>query len=836
MNANNDALLQPTLQPQHLPSVAEKRLSAKCKPGLFSYCPTMDLVALATEDEQVHVFRLNGQQVLGADLAGDPYLDEVKGEVRGIGWKHDGQLLAVADAENKLRVISSYSGKTVHHYPCHSSNDSGSNTSARVSCIGWGVNFTDIKSAKSYLQDANGQLTAEDLLVPDTDPVKTAMLLKADLPRELALLDVESSLPKLATLPGNGNDEDVFSNRASIDSIFHSPHKSSSDSVDVLFVGFTDGNAHLRIFNCFEIGNFSLLAASSNTSGAETLAHASHPMSSTHSVLLSESAQDGARSSLKLVTLDLRFIVKCGRYLSLLASKTTQLQNLLRYISQTQRQIVTEWKNISELPARFIQSIADDLQEKCHCDFVTALYHLVVTGNCFPPVKEFLIDIVGERGHKRWEKTVSSGYENVRRLIHECLLPALERCEVLLSRLIGISKFHKLNHILGLETRDLQDIVETADCLHLLSHTMLAKTSSELRQFVEFAKWLRHEIDIQTAEPMSQTLGELLEKSDMIDHATTLEYIEGALTKSALRLFISSSALPSVLGTSKKLGGADQKGQKQGSFYEAYRHELAALQKEQDNVQPEKAESTQEDKIPKLNNLIDRLSSQSDKVFEQIALTQKRSILNHSLLELHPDCDRDVVDTTMRYEVVDDQELFCVYVAARLKKAPHTLLLYRAALVITNGVSSSRDISLASLRLPEGEIKQVQFVQDGTIAILHTDNANRSCLVTFHVTRPNLDDTDPTPFYPQYQPYKPSYNNLSPLPTPLQLDLAGDHSDLVLHAFPFSGSKSRPIRLSVNGRKGRRAVCVLYADHIHYEVLDIDSEVQEEEEEEMATD
>jgi anaphase-promoting complex subunit 4 len=85
MTENNERLPLP-----HLTAVAEKALPAKCKPGLLSYCPTMDLVALATEDEQLHVFRLNGQRVFGADLAGDQYLDEVQGEVRGIGWKNDG--------------------------------------------------------------------------------------------------------------------------------------------------------------------------------------------------------------------------------------------------------------------------------------------------------------------------------------------------------------------------------------------------------------------------------------------------------------------------------------------------------------------------------------------------------------------------------------------------------------------------------------------------------------------------------------------------------------------------------------------------------------------------
>lgn len=174
----------------------------------------------------------------------------------------------------------------------------------------------------------------------------------------------------------------------------------TSDAVDVLFVGLNDGRADLRIFDCFEIGNISVTASKTPSSTqVETLAHSSHPMSSTHAIILSEKADGASNVTLKVMSLDLRFITKSGRYLSLLAFKITQLQNLLRYINQTQRQIALEWKNVYELPARFMRSIADELQEKCHCDFVTALYHLVVTGNCFPPVKDFLVDIVGERVH-----------------------------------------------------------------------------------------------------------------------------------------------------------------------------------------------------------------------------------------------------------------------------------------------------------------------------------------------------------------------------------------------------------------------------------------------------
>lgn len=189
----------------------------------------------------------------------------------------------------------------------------------------------------------------------------------------------------------------MFSSRASIDAIFHNQAKTSSDTVDVLLVGFDDGAVHLRIFDCFEIGTLRLNGASGKPTSVTALLHASDALSSTHALLTSVSHPDRPQGSLQLLTLDLRFITKSGIYLSLLASKTTQLQNLLRYINQVQRQIELEWKNAQELPARYMRNINEDLQEKCHCDFVTAVYHLVVTGDCFAPLKEFLVDIVGER-------------------------------------------------------------------------------------------------------------------------------------------------------------------------------------------------------------------------------------------------------------------------------------------------------------------------------------------------------------------------------------------------------------------------------------------------------
>lgn len=74
--------------PVQLASVSEKHLSAKCRPDTLTYCPTMDLVALATEDEQVHAFRLNGQKVFGGLARGGDGLS-----VKALRWKGNGEII-----------------------------------------------------------------------------------------------------------------------------------------------------------------------------------------------------------------------------------------------------------------------------------------------------------------------------------------------------------------------------------------------------------------------------------------------------------------------------------------------------------------------------------------------------------------------------------------------------------------------------------------------------------------------------------------------------------------------------------------------------------------------
>jgi anaphase-promoting complex subunit 4 len=182
----------------------------------------------------------------------------------------------------------------------------------------------------------------------------------------------------------------VFSNRLSLDSLFHSSRKEERDSADVLLVGLDNGTLHLSIYDSFELGKFH-----ASQHQQQLLKHASHPYSSTHALLMQEKKHND--TVLSFVPMDLRLITDTGRYLSLIASKSTQLQNLLRYILATQVQIYNEFKATHDLPGKFIRNIEESLQEKNSCSFVNAAYHLAATGNCYEAMKEWLVDELGDR-------------------------------------------------------------------------------------------------------------------------------------------------------------------------------------------------------------------------------------------------------------------------------------------------------------------------------------------------------------------------------------------------------------------------------------------------------
>lgn len=68
----------------------------------------------------------------------------------------------------------------------------------------------------------------------------------------------------------------------------------------------------------------------------------------------------------------------------------------------------------------------------------------------------------------------------------------------------------------------------------------------------------------------------------------------------------------------------------------------------------------------------------------------------------------------------------------------------------------------------------------------------------------------------------------------IDLSDAGQCRACTWHEFP-AGVSWAPGRLEVNGRKGRRVICVLAKDNFHYRIYDLDNPSNAEEAEDVRT-
>lgn len=186
--------------------LAEKVVQPAIITDHVAYCTTMDLIAVSTVDSQTHVFRLNGQKVFGVSN------EQQSGRVGQLRWKpngmefdsqfqsspnrYAGQILAVALNDHDLSLTNAHTGKQVHLIDCSKYSKS------RISCLGWGVTFTNGRSLSQRLQNSTERVTIEDVI--SHNPTVKTIETSPNLPLDLAFLDVEGSLPKLSPLPSGG--------------------------------------------------------------------------------------------------------------------------------------------------------------------------------------------------------------------------------------------------------------------------------------------------------------------------------------------------------------------------------------------------------------------------------------------------------------------------------------------------------------------------------------------------------------------------------------------------------------------------------------------------------
>jgi anaphase-promoting complex subunit 4 len=205
---------------------------------------------------------------------------------------------------------------------------------------------------------------------------------------------------------------------------------------------------------------------------------------------------------------------------------------------------------------------------------------------------------------------VTSGLENIKRLVHENMLPALERCSVILSRFAGIAKFQGSNDSIGFSSHQISLMMDTVACLNLVCSKILVQAVDELGLFTSFSAWLRYEIDRLVSDPsLSSANDEAAEKEGSIDHSKVLYYIRRTMTTSPLAVYF---------GPVSEVKASNWVNEEQG---------LPMFNLLDSQLQKQEQGLTYMQHLPRVDFLCDVLAQQATTIFSQIAAAEKRNVL-----------------------------------------------------------------------------------------------------------------------------------------------------------------------------------------------------------------
>ncbi|KAG6365016.1 hypothetical protein INS49_006622 [Diaporthe citri] len=784
---------------------SQSSFPAAVSPELLACSPTLNLAATVNDANTLAIRRAQGELVSSST--------DRAHTVQALCWRPDGQFLAVAWDDGTVRLLGVENTKVVHRIIVSQQPADLDADPEPITYVAWARNLTGKRHFGAVNDIASGLRglglsSADELRQGDSGGAGADGL--ADLPHALTFLEIDASLPKISPLPvsgGIGDDMFVFSTTASLESMFSPLKPEDNDQVDVMVVGTRDGCVQVSIYDSFPIGTFRIpikQGPSPNSSqldgGYQLGLHAAHPEVSTHALLLRLSGEERVKH-LYLVPMDLRFVSYSPVNLSLLASKTTTLQKLLRYLKQTQTHIVNEWSSTRELPSRFLSFIQEDLQkmESGPTNIVQALYHTVLTGHVHRPVREWLVDSIGDR---RWEKAVIPGLENLRNLIHENMLPAIERCTLILSRLSGIARFHEEEDHVGFTNTEITRLVDILSALNLICHKVLLITMEELELFRMFSSWVRLTIDRVSSSTVPE---DLMEKEALLDPAKILRYVERYLVSSPMAIHFAKVPRESW-----------------DEDWERVQDSSGVLDELDKQLKRHEAGGPYMKGLTQMAFVVDFLTAKAADVFKNIAEAEKRSVRFGQAVKLELAGGNSGLET---FTAVDARMCSVskpngvdgvTYTAVVTEENPFDVGVFETKIEVINGISSAPSTAFYHSHCMEpgsgGRIIDIKFLNDDVLlALCHSKDG-----------KPNLRRILFRPVSPRYEANESGITTLS---------YGASASSVRVMEFPEDVASFVPVRMEVmeasDARGGVPArVCLLGKDEVTYKVYSLPDQAQ----------
>jgi len=639
----------------------------------------------------------------------------------------------------------------------------------------------------------------------ERDPDLETLDLPIDLPDQLASYDVTEFLPKLPTLPvlpssvyqpGQLSLSEIFSSQTLLDDVLHKGSSKELDALNTFLLSDSNGAIRIVVYDSLSIGDIVPPGFSpQRQTKISHMKHASHPLAQSH-VLVSQ-IKEGDSSSVALVPISLRFLKNSGRNIHFIDYKTAQLETLVQYVGESILAIEHTWRHAHEYPSRSLANISEDLRDKDEPDILASLYQLCAAGYCTETLKDWIVDQLNERGHKRWDQAVTQGYVRTLELLQENLFPALDRCSIVLSNLQGLAEYYEDSPAFDVPIASFTHIQDIIRCLRLIGHSMLLLASQDQIRFAAFSRWLRYQIDVQGADPNTAAGEEMLERDSGVDPHLVLKYIQQSLLNSKMNDFLGRP-------------DPDGKEHKTSDLYDDVVKALDAF-KANESFQPS---------LIKFSHHFQDWSRHNRKLIEDITGWQRANTWIPGSLTLVRNVQVSHCDVRMIAETTSDA--MWTYVAMSTEADTINLHRVKHADLFEDIQDSIMQSEAVALHLQGQRVLDLKFVDDNQLFALVKGDTD-SCLISIPLS---------SNFAFQFDNVK--IRMLSSIAQNLYLDDPKTITidDEVIEAWIrcrfWQTNPFQPAYLEVNGRKNRR-VCVLTTeDGKQMQVRDMDSEGDED--------
>lgn len=376
------------------------------------------------------------------------------------------------------------------------------------------------------------------------------------------------------------------------------------------------------------------------------------------------------------------------------------------------------------------------------------------------------------------------------------MLPAIERCTLILSRLSGIARFHEEEDHIGFTNAEITRLLDILSALTLVCHKVLLIVMEELELFRMFSSWLRITIDRVSSSSVSE---EVMEKEALLDPSKILRYIEKYLVNSPMAIYLAK--VPQEVWD-EGWGRVQQSS--------------SVLNELDEQLKLEQAGKPFMRALPQMVFLIDFLTKKAGDVFKNIAEAEKRSVRFGQAVKLElvapggsaPETFT-LVDMRMCSVPKPNGVDGITYTAVVSAENPLDVGIFETRIEIINGISSAPSTAFyvtASLDPHvDGRVVDVKFLnREVILALCHPEGKQPHILRILF--RPQ------NPLYHQTNSGIASLSHNTPASSVRRLELTGDLASFV------------PVRMEVMEADGTRGgvparVCLLDNGGVSYRVF-----------------